>query len=224
MSRLQRRPKVGIKTPAEVLLTRNMLARLRNLIKRKFWQLWWQKIVCSKNCLLLPIWLPISVVMIVVHSVPIFSVWSNFIRQSLLIIKKKWKKFSTSPAPTRMKILFEVGLQIMLFLTTFPGAIIIYMQVWLWMVIYLQFFVFLAIDILRNASTTLPVAIIILSMVVYLKMAFRDFEDEYRRLKEVVFDLCKSYSEEVLEDHEKESEIVLIGPPHEPLYIKTTVS
>ena len=122
------------------------------------------------------------------------------------------------------KILLDTGLQIVLFLALFPGAIIIYMQVWLWMIIYLQFVVFLAIDMLRNASTTLPIVIIVLAMVIYLKMAFRDFEDKYRGLKEVVFELCKSYSKEILEDLDKESEIVLIDPPYEPLYIKTMVS
>ena len=55
-------------------------------------------------------------------------------------------------------------------------------------------------------------------------MAFRNFEDDYRSLKEVVFDLCKSYEEEVLEDQEEGSEIILINPPYEPLYIKTAVS
>ena len=224
MSRLQRCPKVGITTSAEVLLTRNMLARLGNLTKGEFWRLWWQKIVSSKTRLLLPIWLPVSVIMIVVHSAPIFSVWSNFIRHSLLNIKKKCNKYSTSQVPMSHKILLDAGLQIVLFLALFPGAIIIYMQVWLWMIIYLQFVVFLAIDMLRNASTTLPIVIIILAMVIYLKMAFRDFEDKYRGLKEVVFELCKSYSKEILEDLDKESEIVLIDPPYEPLYIKTMVS
>ena len=225
MSRLQRRPKIGIRTPAEVLLTRNMMARLQNLTKREFWRLWWQKIVLSKKWFFLPLWLPISVLMIVVHCTPIFCVWCNFIRHSLLVIKKKCNKYSASQAcRSRMKILFEIGLGILLLLATFLGAIIIYMRIWLWMVIYLQFFVFLTIDILRNASATLPIVIILLSMVVYLKMAFRDFEDEYRRLKEVVFDLCKSYSEDLLEDREEESEIVLTDPPHEPLYIKTLVS
>ena len=215
---------MGITTSAEVLLTRNMLARLRNLTKGEFWRLCWQKIVLSKACLLLPIWLPVSIIMIVVHSAPIFSVWSNYIRQSLLNMKKKCNKYSTSQVPMSHKILLDTGLQIVLFLALFPGAIIIYMQVWLWMIIYLQFVVFLAIDMLRNASTTLPIVIIILAMVIYLKMAFRDFEDKYRGLKEVVFELCKSYSKEVLEDLDKESEIVLIDPPYEPLYIKTMVS
>ena len=224
MSSLQRRPKVGIKIPAEVLLTKNILARLRNLMKRKFWRLWWQKIICSKNYFLLLIWIPISIIMIVVDSLPVFSVWSNFIRQSLLIIKRNCKKYSSSQALTRMKILLKATLQSVFFLAIFPEAIIVYMLVWLWMVVYLQFFVFLTIDILRNASMTLPTVIIILAMTVYLKMAFRKFEDEYRRLKEVVFDLCKSYSEGILEDQETESEIVLIGPPYEPLYIKTMVS
>ena len=122
------------------------------------------------------------------------------------------------------KILLDAGFHIVLFLALIPGAIIIYMQVSLWMIIYLQFVVFLAIDTLRNASTTLPIVIIILAMVIYLKMAFRDFEDKYRGLKEVVFDLCKSYSNEILEDLDKESKIVLIDPPYEPLYIKTMVS
>ena len=76
--------------------------------------------------------------------------------------------------------------------------------------------VFLAIDMLRNASTTLPIVIIVLAMVIHLKMAFRDFEDKYRGLKEVVFELCKSYSKEILEDLDKESEIVLLDPPYEP--------
>ncbi len=93
MKELRRVPKPSKPWTYEILVCRNMFARLRNLLKPQFWKLWWRNWVCgfSKNYkgsernilhyVLLIIWLPISCVLLVLHAVPIFSVWANYLRK-----------------------------------------------------------------------------------------------------------------------------------------------
>ena len=122
MSQLQRRPKLGIETPAEVLLTRNILARLKNLAKKKFWKLWWCKVACRYNKMMLPFWLPVAIVMIFIHTVPLFSIWSNFTRKYILENIQKYKQCSTR----EKKICREVFFGITILLAMFPAVAIIY--------------------------------------------------------------------------------------------------
>ena len=89
MTKLRKTHKPSRSWTYEVLLFRNMLARLKNVVKPHFWKLWWKKWVCgdakSQHRLLrkifLLIWLPISLVLVVLHTIPLFSVWANYVRQ-----------------------------------------------------------------------------------------------------------------------------------------------
>ena len=69
-------------------------------------------------------------------------------------------------------------------------------QVWDFMILYSQFMVFIFIDILRNASDTLPRIILVCSLIMYVRTAFHSFEDEFRSIKEVVFAICREFTEE----------------------------
>ena len=224
MRQLRKSPKLSAQRPAELLLQRNMLARLRNLGKKKFWKLWWKHFVYVKNLpFLIPLRLPIAIIMVILHSLPIFSVWCNFLRYMLLNITHAsiCTEEGVSPLFHRIgKTLFQT----LLFLLVCTGIGMVSLMIWLFLIIHCQVIVFFFIDVFRNALFTLPRCIVILSIFIYIKMAFDNFEDDYRRLKEVVLDLCKSYSENILQGQEKESEVVLINPPYEPLYIKTVVS
>ena len=64
------------------------------------------------------------------------------------------------------------------------------------MILYSQFMVFIFIDILRNASDTLPRIILVCSLIMYVRTAFHSFEDEFRSIKEVVFAICREFTEE----------------------------
>ena len=77
------------------------------------------------------------------------------------------------------------------------GVDCIYLQVWDFMFLYSQFLVFIFIDILRNASDTLPRIIIVCSVGMYIRTAFASFEDAYRSIKEVSFAVCKEFTEEI---------------------------
>ena len=93
MRELRRVPKPSKPWTYEVLVCRNMFARLKNLLKPKFWTLWWWDWVCGINgnnntskrsilrYLIIIIWLPISCVLLVLHVLPIFSVWANYLRK-----------------------------------------------------------------------------------------------------------------------------------------------
>ncbi len=64
------------------------------------------------------------------------------------------------------------------------------------LVLYSQFLVFLFIDLLLNASSTLPRLILVCAAAGYIRTAFASFEDDYRNLKEVVINICREYSAE----------------------------
>ena len=203
-----------------------MLARLRNLGKKKFWKLWWKHFVCIKNVpFLIPLRLPVAIIMVILHSLPIFSVWANFLRSMFIKIMHEGSFTEQRESQLHIRIC-KMILWSFLLLFVCIGIALASLMIWLFLIIYCQVVVFLFIDVLRNPSYTLPRCIVIFSIFIYIKMAFDNFEEDYRCLKEVVLDLCKSFSEDISKDegNESEVEVVLIDPPHEPLYIKTWVS
>ena len=226
MRQLRKSPKLSAQRPAELLLQRNMLVRLRNLGKKKFWKLWCKHFVYVKNLpFLIPLRLPIAIIMVILHSLPIFSVWANFLKSMFIKITREVIFTEQRESQLHIKIC-KMFLRSFLLLFVCIGVAVTSLMIWLFLIIYCQVIVFLFIDVLRNPSYTLPRCIVIFSIFIYIKMAFDNFEEDYRCLKEVVLDLCKSFSEDVSKDEEKESEVevVLIDPPYEPLYIKTWVS
>ncbi len=96
MRELRRIPKPSVTVSYEMLLFQNMVARIRNLGQPKFWNLWWKHWVLhpfwctpiqdasdnltdSRLCWpLLIFWIPISVLLLLLHILPIFSVWANY--------------------------------------------------------------------------------------------------------------------------------------------------
>ncbi len=80
-------------------------------------------------------------------------------------------------------------------------------QVWDILVLYSQFIVFLFIDLLRNASSTLPRLILVCAAAGYIRTAFANFEDDYRNLKEVVINICREYSAEAKGESTKQPHV-----------------
>ncbi len=222
MQRLRKRPKPSKEPADEVLLFRNMLARIQNLGKPRFWGMWWRKFVWRGFHWFVPVRLPLAIVMLVLHAVPIFSVWANFLETMLHNIAHSCSR--TQLSTTRWRGACRASLWVIALVAFLLGILLVFLTIWLYLYIYFQFIVFLFIDILRNASSTLPQCIVVLSIIGYIIMAFDHFEEDYRYLKGVVLDLCRQYSTETLEGVEEESEVVLLDPPYEPLYIKTAVS
>ena len=101
MRELRRMPKVSMTMSYETLLCQNMLARIKNLGNAEFWKLWWRHWVlrpflCSSDTEraknldthkhhwpLMLFWLPASVLLLVCHVLPLFSVWANYMRYGL---------------------------------------------------------------------------------------------------------------------------------------------
>ena len=224
MKRLRRTPKPSKPWTYEKLIYRNLIARLRNLRKPQFWKLLWERwvlrgLTCKgqkKNhgigvldVVFAVFWLPVCMVLVVLHIVPIFSVWANYIR-------RKTKEAFGRPCGST-SVLRRI-LSIFLLFMQFLGIFIFYLMAWDLLVILGQFFVFVSIDILRNATSTLSKTIIVLSIFLYVRNAFQDFEDGYRELKSVTFALCIERAES---NEDEDTSVVVKQMPYEPLYVRT---
>ncbi len=132
MRELRRVPKPSKPWTYEILVCRNMYARLRNLLKPNFWKLWWWNWVCCINgnakgshrnilrYVFIIIWLPISCVLLILHVVPIFSVWANYLR--------KYVK-SVFMAQQDVSIIRRI-LRGLLLLLQLLGIFILYLMLW----------------------------------------------------------------------------------------------
>ena len=158
IEQLRRTPRPSKPWTYEDLLYRNMMARLRNLTKPMFWKLLWERWMCrgcrwrprdkdtQKNILdyvMVGFWFPVCLVLVILHAVPLFSVWANYIRKQIKLvfgcpeIKICW--FARVVA---------VPLQLL-------GIFFFYLMMWDLLFIVGQFVVFIFIDILRNIATIL---------------------------------------------------------------------
>ncbi len=220
MSLLRKSPKPSRLWTYELLVYRNLVARLTNLAKRQFWKLLWRRWVCrGLTCgqrkgdsnmrvldyIFIILWLPLTAALLVLHVLPCFSVWANHIRKQLReLFLCSWPRC----------LLVTVLLLIQLL-----GIFALYLMIWDFVVIGSQFCVFMFIDILRNAATTLSKIILILGIVTYLRNAFEEFEDGYRELKSMTFSLCIELAEEA--EEEEGAQLVVSHKPFEPLLVKS---
>ena len=225
MKQLRRTPKPSKPWTYEVLLYRNMVARLKNLTKLQFWKLLWHRWICrgcrwkernykdhKKNTLdyiLVVFWLPICIILVTLHVIPLFSMWANYITKQT----RRAFHYTTSSGLVLKHIVTIPLLFVQLF-----GILFFCLMIWNLLVISGQFVVFIFIDILRNATTTLDKIIVILAIFVYLRGAFQDFEDGYRELKSATFALC---IERAKSAEDEDTKVVVKMKPHEPLFVKT---
>ena len=156
------------------------------------------------NYVMIVFWLPVCVLLVILHVVPLFSVWANYIRKQTKLA------FSCSLKATVLARVVAVPL---LFFQLF-GIFFFCLMMWNLLVITGQFVVFIFVDILRNATALLSKVILILAIFVYLRGAFEDFEDGYRELKSVTFALCAEKAEAV---EDEDTNIVVKLKPFEPL-------
>ena len=225
MKLLRRTPKPSKPWTYEQLVFRNMIARLKNLTKPQFWNLLWRRWICRGlkfkgpakerekagvcDILLSVFWFPVCVVLLILHVVPIFSIWANYM----------WLKATEAfGRPCNSTSIIKRIASIFLFFIQLIGILLFYLMVWNLLVIVGQFVVFVCIDILRNATTTLSKIILFLAITMYIRSAFEDFEDGCRELKSVTFALC-------IERHEAndndDTTVVVNKQPCEPLYVQT---
>ena len=148
-------------------------------------------------------------VLVILHIVPLFSVWANYVRNQARIT------FSCSePNVSTVRRIVAVPLFFMQLL----GIFVIGITMWDFLLISSRFVVFVSIDVLRNATNTLSKIIILLAIVIYVFSAFADFEDGYRELKSVTFSLCVERAEA---NDDEGTQVVVKLKPYEPLYMKT---
>ena len=225
MEDLRKTPKPSKSWTYEDLLYRNMRARIRNLRKPKFWKLLWNRWICrgcnytDTGCeeeeksvidyILAIFWFPVSMLLVVLYVVPLFSVWANYVRK-----QAKETFLCSDPNASIVRRIFNVPL----FFMQLFGIFIFVMMMWNLLLIGVQLFVFVSIDVLRNATNTLSKIIILLAIMIYIFSAFADFEDGYRELKSVTFALCIEKAES---SEDEDTKVMVKLKPHEPLYVKT---
>ena len=135
MKLLRRTPKPSRSWTYETLVYRNMTARLINLTKPAFWKLWWKKMVVQKACcstqnrvidkLCIIFRLPFSITLLILHAIPIFSVWSNYLQSEVkLIFLCDGREQNTC---TRM-------MKVPMLIMTFFGIFCFYLMIWNFMV------------------------------------------------------------------------------------------
>ena len=199
-----------------------MKARIKNLMKPQFWKLLWQRWICRGctcrnsgfhgnviNYILVVFWLPVCLILVILHVVPLFSIWANYIRT-----QAKATFLCSEPNGNKARCILSVPL----FFMQLAGIVVFIIMMWNLLLITVQFFVFVSIDVLRNATTTLSKLILLLAIFIYIFSAFADFEDGYRELKSVTFGLCIETAEANVE---KETEVVVKLKPYEPLLVRT---
>ena len=225
MTKLRKTPKPSnIPRTYEELLYRNMRARIRNLRNPQFWRLLWDRWVCggctcSKsseerprtvlNYVCVPFWLPFCVILVILHVVPLFSIWANYLRRQV--------NLTLGISDTTQRLLKRIA-AVPLLLMQLLGIVTSYIMMWNLLLVLINLVVFLCIDGLRNVMTTMPKIIFILALVVYPLSALAHFENGYRQLKSVTFDLCIERVKASTEDGIN-SEVVIKQRPCEPLYI-----
>ena len=222
MKELRKTPKPSKSWTYEDLLFRNMKARIKNLIKPQFWKLLWQRWICRGcscrnsashhhviNYVLVVFWLPVCLVLVDLHVVPLFSVWANYVRT-----QAKATFLCSEPNVSKIRRVLSVPM----FFMQLVGIVVFILMMWNLLLVTVQFFVFISIDVLRNAATTLSKVILLLAIFIYIFSAFADFEDGYRELKSVTIGLCIERAEANVE---KETEVVVKLKPYEPLLVRT---
>ena len=121
--------------------------------------------------------LPVALVAIVLHTLPIFSVFTNIaLNAETLLLPKCCQRFSNR--------------RYLLFLTvpvTLLGLVLLLFPVFDLMILWSNVLIFLLIDALRNSGEMLPKLIFMFSTVLYTRQAFVDFNDSYRHLKASIF-------------------------------------
>ncbi len=142
MGLLRRTPKPSRSWTYETLVYRNIMVRLSNLTKPAFWKLWWNKVVLRKACcsnensvinsLCIVFWLPFSIILLILHAIPIFSVWSNYVQNEAKVI------FTCDGKGNTCKRMMKMILLIM----TICGIICFYLMIWTFMVIVSKFVVY----------------------------------------------------------------------------------
>ena len=208
----------GIKT-CEYLLFRNIVDRMINVFKHDFWRMWWRDWVVGKcpGCLWVCgiLWLPFSFFLVMVHVLPICSVWENYLGELLCCcVKGKDKKGKKLGYFKRIYYMFYFLIQIV-------GIVMIYVMAWDFLFCYVQLVVFVSIDIIRNAAEHLPKIVLAFAVLGYIKGAFWNFSDKYRELKMGSIQGLRDLHWEVREEYyhyNKAIKLVFLTPPYEVVW------
>ena len=229
MREMKRVPKASRFKSFEVLLWQNLFGRMVNFFKHDFWRKWWSDWVIgkcnprnatstcgtiTKFCLLF-LWVPFSVFLVILHVVPVFSIWENYMRELLSpCTKSKDKDGNKVTKYKRILCFFIFTLQIV-------GIVMIYAMAWDLISLDIQLAVFVVVDLVRNAGQNIPEFILAIAILGYIQQAFWNFSDKYRELKEGTIqglrDLHWEYREEYYH-YNKKMKFVFMTPPYEVMW------
>ncbi len=128
---LKRTPPPSQSWTYETLLYKALVTRLSNVVRPAFWKTWWINTVLKGNpffrrrpvwkqlCLI--IWLPVCIILLILHAVPFFSVWFDYLHKearSIFTCKTQWKRV----------------LNIITFIMILVGIFWFYLMIWNFMV------------------------------------------------------------------------------------------
>ena len=210
-----------------------MVGNLTDIVTTKFWKFWCNDILCkwspslqfsredenisnvkeavSKSAVLLQVLfllvrLPVALLMVPLYSLPISSVLHGIILspQKSLVPWCCLGKVKLS----RLIVLITVP-------TTMIGIALVYWMMFNLVILLSHSVVFYFIDILRHSTSTMPGFVFIISLLLYIKRAFVDFEEGYRHLKTSMFDICETLNGEAAD---KCLRIVLSNNPRAQLW------
>ena len=188
----KRVPKASRIKTFERLLFQNLVTRILNIFTCKFWRLWWKHWILEKcnpsksksRCekigklsFLIFVWVPFSLVLVLLHALPMFAICDNYMRKELSSsLNGKDKEGRTFSRSKRVRYLIIFSVQII-------GIIMIYAVLSDLILCYTQFVVFVSIDLIRNAADHIPKLILAFAVLAYIKGVFWNFADKYRELK-----------------------------------------
>ena len=223
MRELKRGPKASRYKSYELLVWQNMAARIINVFKHDFWRKWWNCWVLGKFniknkylrvCFLI-VWVPCSLILVVIHILPLFSIWDNYMREQFnYSVNGKDRK-------DRKVSLFKRILCILAMILQVIGIVMIYVMAWDILLLYNQLSAFVVIDLIRNASEHIPKLILVFAILAYVKGAFHNFADKYRELKMGAIQGLRDLHWEVREEYyhyNKAIKLVFLTPPYEVIW------
>ncbi|ELT99163.1 hypothetical protein CAPTEDRAFT_215885 [Capitella teleta] len=205
------------RSPYNFLLYQSMLHNIHHVTSNDFWLTMWDSFACSFapqfrssrktthqslpyasiQALTLTFTLPACIIVLLIHILPAFSVLTNlFLDANHLLVPR----FCGSKRSSRLVVVFLVAPLV------FVGIVLQFTLILDCILLTGNAVFFMFVDVLRNSESTLPRVIFTVSVVLYIRRAFLDFEDKYVQLKIKTFAIAQNLKRQ----HDLKSEKLIL--------------
>ncbi|ELT93180.1 hypothetical protein CAPTEDRAFT_201402 [Capitella teleta] len=197
------------------LVHSNLKHNLQHIIDVDFWKAVWNQVVCRYchfcrfnhrsrssvfSVLTIPVMMPLAAVYICCHCLPMLSVFTNIV--------KNWRQI-LAPCQGRLgqaMLIFTAPMFVL-------GCLLFFFPILELVAVFINAFMFLLIDVVRQSGDMLPKVIFLVGVVMYIHQAFVDFNDKYRDFKLEVFSIAKKMNGEQRVMRKSGLPLLLIGEP-----------